>query len=912
MLLAFVFMLADDNMGVFAQMGITKTSTDAGYTLLKKGVDYGTNDNYIPAIVDGVPALTLSSSVSSDNLLGIKPSVSGVSRSNPVLGVLRYYDDTAGQTGDGNLRDTFRYDGLTDDDSAWMWIGAYDYNGDGVFTSDVETAAELYKLDTDTWKSWSFVFPDPELTHDVGVGISGAKLFIHNRAGGPEAFSFVSFVDFSNATFRTVASDFSSGWDILQDSYVGPSISHAGSDYLEVTYSFDNDTENEWFTVGPTSPIPIGGSTEKIPVFDRNLVTILAKVEFIDAGIDKTLHRKSPLRLMIEDAEGEVFIVGPYRTTVSGVQEWAWFSLTGKVGEWHIWRDSGSGDSQITFPIKLWGIRIDDDPNSVNDESGAKFRIYEILVRTDETPPDVSLVNLISPDDGASFNVNSNVTFEWTPTDDIYSGMDGISDAYTLQISTDSTFSTVDYEYNFAQAYGVHLSKTQTFTSGGTYYWRVAVKDRMGNVAYTPVRSFTIIVDNEPPTAPYLLSPSNGAVIEDWRSFNLTLSWEASSDNTGVDHYTLQIWNSTSLAYAKDTSDTSAVWEVPDAEGQVVYKWNVTAYDAAGNTNTSSTWSFTVDIQHDVYPPEKPSLISPDDGEPVYFPGGIGNVRFAWSNVSDVGRSGVDLFVVGIYSENGTLLNSTSIDYDPSKSEFYFLWYYNTTDNATIYWNVTVKDQAGNVNFSATRSVKLVVGPPDATPPDPVELLSPADKYQALVGDTIKFSWSKSSDSGSGLHPTKAYRLMISNSTEFSYLFFDKYYPADAEKLEEEITFNFTGTFYWKVVARDFAGNTADSDVYSFEVAPNLSQFSKVISVPNPVSLSSGKVAFTSTEGDVVSVVIYNLWGLRVAKVEGSVWLLKDEESLPVKPGVYFYIAKVKRDDGKTVKIGPFKLVVRE
>lgn len=503
-----LFLVCDDNAGVYVQIGTTLTSTDSSYTLLKKGLDYGTTDNYEITTLDNVPCL--STAVTGDNYIGFSPDsgfISGVGRDNPVIGVIRYYDDTGGGTSDGNLRFTFRYDSLFDS-GTWAWLGSFDEDGDGLFTSTVEdddgsgveTAPEVYKLDTDTWKTWCFMFPAPEFQNDIGVGITGAKFFIHNRSDGPDAFSFLSLVKLNDATFKTVAqsSDFSA-WNVIQDSNVAPSISYDSVEQaLKIDYSFDDatgDGENEWFDVGPSSPILIGGEEEKIPAFDRNAVLIVVKVKFADSSSPYSLNSPSTLRLIIQDAGGEVFIISRHRVTVSNQTEYAWFSLTGKIGAFHIWEDTGlEGGSVvdnniIDFPIYFYAIRVDDEPDTF-DESGTLY-IYEIKVRTDETPPFTP--QLVEPADKTVFSETQPVVLKWNPTEDMYSGVA----SYTVEVSSDESFSDIVYSKTYEGQYFSQLEASLGRMDVGTYYWRVKVEDRLGNRCYSDVWSFSVASSEE-------------------------------------------------------------------------------------------------------------------------------------------------------------------------------------------------------------------------------------------------------------------------------------------------------------------------------------------------------------------------------------------------------------------------------
>ena len=113
-----------------------------------------------------------------------------------------------------------------------------------------------------------------------------------------------------------------------------------------------------------------------------------------------------------------------------------------------------------------------------------------------------------------------------------------------------------------------------------TFSYTVAAVDAAGNVGpesepdtvTTPAKP-----DLQPPSAPGSLTAS------DPTGNQVTLGWEASTDNVGVDHYVVQR-NGSVLDTTPDTSHTD-VSLVPGA----TYDYVVAAVDAAGNTGPTSS-----------------------------------------------------------------------------------------------------------------------------------------------------------------------------------------------------------------------------------------------------------------------------------------------------------------------------------
>lgn len=507
-----LLVLASDNEGLFVQMGTAKKSTYGEYYLYKKGLEYGSDDPLVSvANIDGIPCLLVSGDAQSDQLVGIgirDSSFRNLTRLEPVYITVQYFDDTTGtSTSDGRYRFTFRYDGYLDYGTKWEWLGSWDEDEDG-YWDKVESGVEVYKLDSDTWKRWTVSIPTPEFSTSVGVGLDDSQLMIHNREGGPQAYSFISIVKVDQATHFVLTDDnwTAEGWggggNDLYESGSSPTPElddlsfKSGKNSLRVKFYFDS-AGNEWFDIGPTdvgnlnygngNSAPLGYGSAKVPSFNRENVVIGA---WMKAGYG--VSSKVKIYMKIKDAEGEIFIVGPRRITQDNTWEYVSFSLTGKIGSWWIWEDGDNpGDNEITFPIKFVGFRFDDDPDDTDSLAPGYIWIDRVQIRTDETPPYPP--QLLSPADGAYFEPGDRVVFKWTITDDVYSGLNLTAPVYRIEISKDENFTSLIASHDFYQDFEKgYVEFNSTFSEETTYYWRVRSVDKMGNYGYTSARKFYI------------------------------------------------------------------------------------------------------------------------------------------------------------------------------------------------------------------------------------------------------------------------------------------------------------------------------------------------------------------------------------------------------------------------------------
>ncbi|MEJ2536006.1 MAG: Ig-like domain-containing protein, partial [Calditrichia bacterium] len=274
---------------------------------------------------------------------------------------------------------------------------------------------------------------------------------------------------------------------------------------------------------------------------------------------------------------------------------------------------------------------------------------------------------------------------------------------------------------------------------------------------------------------PVLLTPTDGAFINDDTP---EFTWTSTAE--GGD-YTLE--------YSQDASFSTGVTTISGITGesyapttalaQGEWYWHVEAFDPAGNNSGYQTaFSFTIDTD----PPDVPTLLTPADG--IYVT--IGTPTFTWSSTAGTGGD-----YTLEYSQDGsfttgvtTITGLTSESYTPSSD----------LAEGTWYWHVEAFDQAGNNSgYQTAFSFDL-----DSEPPDPPELLSPADG-STTTDDTPTFTWSATAGTGG------TYTLQYSKYSDFS---------AGVATYSNIFSTSFTPTtgldqavWYWRAQAFDPAGN---------------------------------------------------------------------------------------------------------
>lgn len=208
-------------------------------------------------------------------------------------------------------------------------------------------------------------------------------------------------------------------------------------------------------------------------------------------------------------------------------------------------------------------------PRDANDVPLQKIEMFITYTGSNDTVPDVP--QLIFPSSNAQGILNGN-TFQWST----------ISDAvlYTLEISTDSLFSSFAFKKNA----GLNSKAVSLLSSGTTYYWRVKANNGGYESAFSPVSIFTTASPAQ------LISPVDNSTNV---PINPVMQW---STVPNVNSYRLQIattdsFSLTSLVINQGgiTSTSRQVNLVPNTQ----YYWRVNFISAGAQGFYSSVFSFT-------------------------------------------------------------------------------------------------------------------------------------------------------------------------------------------------------------------------------------------------------------------------------------------------------------------------------
>jgi hypothetical protein len=191
-----------------------------------------------------------------------------------------------------------------------------------------------------------------------------------------------------------------------------------------------------------------------------------------------------------------------------------------------------------------------------------------------------------------------------TPTKPVFSwvAVTGAS-TYTIQVSNQSNFTSPkvacdqncgDEVNNFfiftsTNLTGTSWTYTQTLEPNSTYYWRIRSNTATVNGNYSNPIQFEVV---NPPSAPALVAPSNGAIVATGSSVNM--SWTSTSNTTT---YQLQVSTSfdfSTLPLINETALTAANYTTPilAAGSAAQYYWRVRSVGPGGTGEWSDTRTY--------------------------------------------------------------------------------------------------------------------------------------------------------------------------------------------------------------------------------------------------------------------------------------------------------------------------------
>lgn len=281
----------------------------------------------------------------------------------------------------------------------------------------------------------------------------------------------------------------------------------------------------------------------------------------------------------------------------------------------------GGNTYRLTTSSQAIGGSYTVTANSITDLAGNAINAAAktaTFTRTANSAP--SIPTLSSPANGSEAVVTTPTLFVNASTEP-----DGDNLGYRFEVSTDSSFATVNATAYVSYGTAAHTTSSWTVTpslnDNTTYYWRVQASDGVLNSNWTTTASFFVNTANDAPTVPGISSPANGAQVSSLTP-SLSVTNSTDVDNDGLT-YSFDVATDSGFAsiiagatgIAQATGITS--WTVSTTlNDNTTYYWRARATDEHGATSGYATGSFFVNTANDA--PTVPTQNSPsNDSEAV-------------------------------------------------------------------------------------------------------------------------------------------------------------------------------------------------------------------------------------------------------------------------------------------------------
>jgi hypothetical protein len=415
-----------------------------------------------------------------------------------------------------------------------------------------------------------------------------------------------------------------------------------------------------------------------------------------------------------------------------------------------------------------WRVRARDEVDNWSNWSVTWTVTIDISLacKTPRTP------NLEAPDNGSLTNDNT-LTFSWSVAND--------ASRYQIQVDNDASFQSPEIDMSPSSPYWYDL----TGLADDIYYWRIrGIYDLDGCEIFGNWSNvWAVTIDTVPPNIPSLISPADGATTNDQ-----TPSFDWSSVTEATQH-NIQIYNSVNLSDPVIDIlpiDSSYTPSSPLADG--TYIWWVRAGDAAGNWGGwSSARILEIDSELVCSTPGTPSLLAPGDGSAI----NDSTPLFDWNAANYSNEYQLQVDNDGVFSSPEIGISTSGTAYSPSLS----------LTEGTYYWRVRGHNNTGICDLYGSWSSAWMTTI-DITLPAVPTLISPAP-FTTTNSSTPTFVWNAVLGSNS-------YRLQIDDNDTFTSPEVDVVANSSVHTLGTILA---DGTYYWRVRAKDPAGNWSNWSV---------------------------------------------------------------------------------------------------
>lgn len=211
-------------------------------------------------------------------------------------------------------------------------------------------------------------------------------------------------------------------------------------------------------------------------------------------------------------------------------------------------------------------LRFVSESLGIDVQYEATTKMITLTYMVDTTPPPPSAPMLVAPGDGSAI-VGEMPKLSWFPV--------AGTDMARIQVLSAGT-----EVYSKSDLSGTEYAVPAGAFPDGTYTWRVSLHNEGGWGAWSTARRFTLS-SATPPSAPQLLTPVNGSVID---SATVVLTWQSVA---GADFYRIQVLQNATEVHAASSLNGTAYTVPAGVLASGAYSWQAAAHGPGG----WSSWS---------------------------------------------------------------------------------------------------------------------------------------------------------------------------------------------------------------------------------------------------------------------------------------------------------------------------------
>ena len=368
-----------------------------------------------------------------------------------------------------------------------------------------------------------------------------------------------------------------------------------------------------------------------------------------------------------------------------------------------------TNQSNCTFNTNSAIPCIADTPNcylrlNITDNDNLKNSTY-IQIQIDNTAPSVRLEAPLNN----TYSNESTINFNYT--------------AFDTNLSTCSLYHNETGIFTRNETNETIKNNTQdtiTITlSDNLLIWNIGCNDTAGNLGFNS-SNFTLTVDT---LNPKILFTNPTAPNNTYTTGNYILA-NASVEETNLANITFYLYNS-SLNLVNETNFTTQTFFLNFsnlADIDEVYYYNITVGDKASRQNSTETRTITLDNSN-----PKINFTGPTESNNSYF---NRNYIFVNVTVNDTNFANATFY---LYAQSLILVNETNITSNDNPSNL-SINFTPTNLNQRYFYNVTIRDRAGLINYTETRQMIL----DNITPA--ISLINPVNNT-LTKNNTINFTY---------------------------------------------------------------------------------------------------------------------------------------------------------------------------